>query len=232
MLTLKDVDAKYGQLQVLRSVSLNVSQGEIVSLLGANGAGKTSILKSITGGVNVTSGSVTFCGVDITGKRTDKVVKLGVAHVPENRRVFKNLKVEDNLMLGGFNFDTDKKMKERLAYVYELFPRLLERKEQIANTLSGGEQQMLAIGRALMMKPKLLIMDEPSQGLAPQIVELIFNALRTLQKQGNTILLVEQNIKQALKISDWGYIIKNGKIIMKGSSQDLLQLEDISNLYL
>ncbi|WP_308315063.1 ABC transporter ATP-binding protein [Bacillus sp. M6-12] len=232
MLTINNVDASYSKINVLKNVSLQVQKGEVVSFLGANGAGKTTTLKTITGGVTITHGSIVFEGKDITHLPPHKVVQLGIAHVPEGRRVFKNMSVEDNLLLGGVNFLKGNQIKEQVELVYEYFPRLLERKTQLAGTLSGGEQQMLAIGRGLIMKPKLLILDEPSQGLAPIIIEEIFNTIRNLSKTGLTILLVEQNIYQALSISDRGYVLKNGKIIMEDESEALLNDKNIRESYL
>jgi branched-chain amino acid transport system ATP-binding protein len=233
MLALDNVSARYDQLTVLKKITLHVNQGEAVSLLGANGAGKTSILRTITGGIVVSSGSIQFEGKDITKWPGYLIVRERIAHVPENRRVFKELSVEDNLILGGYLFSMSKSdLRERLEKVYSLFPRLRERTTQLAGTMSGGEQQMLAIGRGLMMDPKFIIMDEPSQGLAPKIVEEIFSAIRKLKQEGKTILLVEQNIFQALQISDRAYIIKNGEVIMEGKAEELLSRPDIKEAYL
>lgn len=233
MLALKDVYAKYDQLNVLRGISLHVEKGEIVSILGANGAGKTSILKTITGGITVTSGEIWFGEKEITSKPTYAVIREGISHVPENRRVFKDLSVEDNLIMGGFKFVRSKKeMDARMESIYEMFPRLRERKSQMAGTMSGGEQQMLAIGRGLLMQPKMLILDEPSQGLAPIIVEEIFAAIQRLGEEGRTIVLVEQNIFQALQISHRAYVIKSGEIWREGDAKSLLEREDIKEAYL
>lgn len=232
MLKLSKLSASYQQIRVLRDINLHVNKGEVVSLLGANGAGKTTLLKTITGGVNVNEGSILFNDKVITKMPTHKIVRLKIAHVPENRRVFKNLSVKDNLTLGGHLFAKGEEMQRRIQTIYEYFPRLEERKNQDAGTLSGGEQQMLAIGRALMMKPELIMLDEPSQGLAPLIVKEIFRVIQELSRTGLTILLVEQNIYQALRISDRGYVIKNGSIIMEGSSDELLSNESIKESYL
>lgn len=232
MLKLSKLSASYQQIRVLRDINLHVNKGEVVSLLGANGAGKTTLLKTITGGVNVNEGSILFNDKVITKMPTHKIVRLKIAHVPENRRVFKNLSVKDNLTLGGHLFAKGEEMQRRIQTIYEYFPRLEERKTQDAGTLSGGEQQMLAIGRALMMKPELIMLDEPSQGLAPLIVKEIFRVIQELSRTGLTILLVEQNIYQALRISDRGYVIKNGSIILEGSSDELLSNESIKESYL
>lgn len=232
MLKFENIHASYDNIHVLKEINLHVKKGELVSILGANGAGKTTTLKAITGGVTIKGGTVSFDGKNISNLPPHKIVQMGIAHVPENRRVFKNLTVEDNLQLGGINFLKGNEMKEQMEVMYDYFPRLRERKTQLAGTLSGGEQQMLAIGRGLMMKPKLLILDEPSQGLAPLIIEAIFNTIRDLSKTGLTILLVEQNMFQALSISDRGYVIKNGKIVMEDNSQALLADKSIQESYL
>jgi branched-chain amino acid transport system ATP-binding protein len=232
MLKLENLTASYQQIRVLREISLHVNKGEVVSLLGANGAGKTTLLKTITGGVTVNSGQIMFEDNLITKMPTHKIVRLKIAHVPENRRVFRNLSVKDNLVLGGYQFLKGEEIERQIKTVYEYFPRLEERKGQLAGTLSGGEQQMLAIGRALMMKPKLIILDEPSQGLAPLIIKEIFRVIQELSRTGLTILLVEQNIYQALHISNRGYVIKNGSIIMEGSASELLSNESIQEAYL
>jgi branched-chain amino acid transport system ATP-binding protein len=233
MLALKDIYARYDKLNVLKGISIHVDKGEVVSILGANGAGKTSILKTITGGISVTSGKIYFGEKDVTNLPAHAVVKEGIAHVPENRRVFRDLSVEDNLIMGGFKFTRSKKeLHAKIESIYEMFPRLRERKTQMAGTMSGGEQQMLAIGRGLMMSPKLMILDEPSQGLAPKIVEEIFEAIQRLGREGRTIVLVEQNIFQALQISNRAYVIKSGEIMMEGNAKELLAREDIKEAYL
>jgi branched-chain amino acid transport system ATP-binding protein len=232
VLKIEKVSASYNKISVLKEISLHVKKGELVSILGANGAGKTTTLKTITGGVTLNGGSVLFNEKEITKLPPHKIVQLGIAHVPENRRVFKNTTVEDNLLLGGMNFLKKNELKEQMELMYNYFPRLRERKSQLAGTLSGGEQQMLAIARGLMMKPKLLILDEPSQGLAPIIIEGIFSTIRELSRTGLTILLIEQNIFQALRISDRGYVMKNGKVIMENDSQALLSDKSIRESYL
>ncbi len=232
MLELDQVTASYRQIRVLRDLCLHVNKGEVVSLLGANGAGKTTLLNTIIGEVTVNSGTIRFNGGLITRLPTHKIVRLRIAHVPENRRVFRNLSVKDNLVLGGHLFVKGEEMNRQIDKVYAYFPRLEERQHQRAGTLSGGEQQMLAIGRALMMKPELIMLDEPSQGLAPLIVKEIFDVIQQLSQAGLTILLVEQNIYQALQISDRGYIIKNGAILIQGSSEQLLADGNLQEAYL
>ncbi|WP_102346327.1 ABC transporter ATP-binding protein [Bacillus sp. Marseille-P3661] len=232
MLELKDIHARYDQLTVLKGININIKEGEIISLLGANGAGKTSILKTITGGITITSGNVFYKEEKITSLPGFAVARKGISHVPENRRVFKDLNVEENLIIGGMKHTNKKELMKRIDTIYKLFPRLQERKKQLAGTMSGGEQQMLAIGRGIMMEPKLLILDEPSQGLAPKIVEEIFSSIKRLGEAGRTVILVEQNIFQALKISHRGYIVKNGQIIKEGIASDLLKDEEVREAYL
>ncbi|WP_309144672.1 ABC transporter ATP-binding protein [Bacillus sp. EB600] len=232
MLELNDIYARYEQVNVLKGINLHVEKGEVISLLGANGAGKTSILKTITGGITITSGKVVFEKEVIHTLPGYSVARKGIAHIPENRRVFKDLSVEDNLILGGVKHAKKKEYQKRIDEIYELFPRLNERKKQLAGTMSGGEQQMLAIGRGLMMEPKLIILDEPSQGLAPKIVEEIFKTIKNLGEEGRTIILVEQNIFQALQISHRGYVIKNGEIFMEGSARALRENEEMKEAYL
>jgi branched-chain amino acid transport system ATP-binding protein len=232
MLELNDIYARYDQLTVLKGITMQVNKGEVVSLLGANGAGKTSILRTITGGITITSGKVSFNGVNTTSLPGYAVVRKGISHVPENRRVFTELNVEENLIMGGAIHASKKEIKKRMEEVYEMFPRLRERKKQLSDTLSGGEQQMLAIGRGLMMQPQFMMLDEPSQGLSPKITEEIFEAIKQLGEAGRTIVLVEQNIFQALKISSRGYVVKNGGIIMEGKASDLLHNDELKEAYL
>jgi branched-chain amino acid transport system ATP-binding protein len=232
MLHLRDIHARYDQLAVLKGINLQVEKGEVVSLIGANGAGKSSILKTITGGITVSSGQILFEGKEITSKPGYAVAQKGIAHVPENRRVFKDLNVEENLVLGGVKHANKQEIRQRIEVIYALFPRLQERRKQMAGTMSGGEQQMLSIGRGLMMQPKLLILDEPSQGLAPKIVEEIFSVIKNLGEEGKTVILVEQNIFQALKISHRGYVVKNGEIIREGKASELMKLDEIKEAYL
>lgn len=231
MLSLKNVDLFYGGIHALQDVTIEVNEGEIVTLIGSNGAGKSTILKAISRLEDVRSGEIIFNNNDLLKLTADKVVGLGISHVPEGRKIFVKLNVEENLLMGAY-LRKDKKIDEDLKQVYNLFPRLQERKKQMGGTLSGGEQQMLAIGRALMGSPKLLMLDEPSMGLAPIIVEEIFNAIKELNKNGLTVLLVEQNANIALNISDIGYVIETGQIVIKGNSKELLHDDRVRKAYL
>ena len=233
MLEVKDLNVFYGNIHAIKGVSLHVNQGEIVSLIGANGAGKTTILQTISGLIRAKSGQILFEGEDITSLRAHKICKKGIAQVPEGRRVFANLTVSDNINLGAYTIrDTkENKKKDRKAF-YDKFPRMRERKYQAAGTLSGGEQQMLAMGRAIMNRPKLLILDEPSMGLSPIFVKEIFDTIKVLKKEGVTILLVEQNAKMALSIADRGYVLETGNIKLEGDSKELLRNENVKKAYL
>jgi len=232
MLELNGVNLFYGGIHALKNISLKVEEGEIVTLIGANGAGKSSTLKSISGIEKVKSGKIKLYDKDITALQAEQIVKLGVSHVPEGRRIFSSMTVMENLELGAYTRKDKAEVKKDYDKVFSIFPRLLERKEQLAGTLSGGEQQMLAIGRALMSKPKLLLLDEPSMGLAPIIVKEIFSIIKDINKEGTTILLVEQNAYMALQSADRAYIIRNGEIEMEGKAKDLMQNEEIKNAYL
>ncbi|MGB9699627.1 MAG: ABC transporter ATP-binding protein [Thermodesulfobacteriota bacterium] len=235
MLKVESVSAYYGSMPVLRNVSLHVSPGEIVTLLGANGAGKSTLLKVISGICPAAKGKLFFNGQNITGLSTEQILRLGVGQVPEGRQIFAPLSVLDNLILGAYVrfFQDDKKNIWRdLENVFELFPILKERAKQRAGTLSGGEQQMLAIGRTLMAKPKLLLLDEPSMGLAPRITNDILRIIKSLREKSTTILLVEQNAQAALKIADRGYVLETGRIILEGESHDLLHNKEVQRAYL
>lgn len=235
MLKIKNLEAGYGKLRVLKKISLHVDPGEIVTLIGANGAGKTTLLSTITGLVRPTSGEILLQGENVEELATDKIVFKGCSLVPEGRQVFVTMTVEENLVLGGYpqHKKGNKKFRNYLDYIYELFPVLLERKDQLAGTLSGGEQQMLAMGRALMAKPALIMLDEPSTGLAPLIVKAIFNVIKKLrEEEGNTVLLIEQNANAALGIADRGYVMETGKIILQGPAEDLLANKDVQRAYL
>lgn len=230
MLSVKDLNVSYGAIHAIHDVSLDVNDGEIVSLIGANGAGKTTILHTITGLKKAQSGSVTYNNTDLLKTEPSKIITLGMAHVPEGRHIFPGMTVEENLEMGAYirKDDLSASMKE----VYERFPRLKERRRQLAGTLSGGEQQMLAVGRALMSKPSILLMDEPSMGLSPLLVKEIFSIIKEVHKQGITVLLVEQNAKMALSISDRAYVLETGHISMSGAADELLNDEQVKKAYL
>ena len=232
MLEIKDLKVSYGMIQAIKGISFEVNKGEVIALIGANGAGKTTILHTITGLLNADSGSVTYEGKDITRMPGHKIVSMGIAHVPEGRRVFANMTVLQNLKLGAYTRKDKAEIAETLEMVYTRFPRLKERKNQLAGTLSGGEQQMLAMARALMSKPKLIMMDEPSMGLSPILVEQIFSIISELRESGVTILLVEQNANKALKITDRAYVLETGKITLSGTGRELLEKEEVKKAYL
>ena len=232
MLEVRDLQVYYGMIHVIKGISFNVNQGEVIALIGANGAGKTTTLHTITGLLAPKSGSVLFEGKDITKVPAHKIVSMGMAHVPEGRRVFAELSVYENLKMGAYTRKDKKEIEESLANVYKRFPRLEERKNQMAGTLSGGEQQMLAMGRALMSKPKIILMDEPSMGLSPIFVNEIFDIIRAVSESGTTVLLVEQNAKKALSISDRAYVLETGTITMSGKAKDLLEDEAVKKAYL
>ena len=231
MLKIDDINVYYGAIHAIKGVSFEVHEGEIVTLIGANGAGKSTILQTISGLLHSKTGSITFEGESIMTVPAHKIVAKGLAHVPEGRRVFANLTVEENLEMGAFT-QPKSSIPAAIEDVYQRFPRLRERKKQSVGTLSGGEQQMLAMGRALMSKPKLLMLDEPSMGLAPLLVEQVFDIIKELHKAGTTILLVEQNAKMALSIADRAYVLETGRISMSGNAQDLLKDEGVKKAYL
>ena len=232
MLEVRDLQVYYGMIHAIKGISFDVNQGEVIALIGANGAGKTTTLHTITGLLAPKSGSVLFEGKDITKVPAHKIVSMGMAHVPEGRRVFAELSVYENLKMGAYTRKDKKEIEESLANVYKRFPRLEERKNQMAGTLSGGEQQMLAMGRALMSKPKIILMDEPSMGLSPIFVNEIFDIIRAVSESGTTVLLVEQNAKKALSISDRAYVLETGTITMSGKATDLLEDEAVKKAYL
>ena len=232
MLEIKDLYVNYGMIAALKGISFEVNEGEVIALIGANGAGKTTTLHTITGLLHAKSGSITFNGVELTKTPAHKIVEMGIAHVPEGRRIFQNLTVLDNLKLGAFTRKDKENISKDIEMVYERFPRLAERKTLIAGTLSGGEQQMLAMGRAMMSEPKLLMLDEPSMGLAPILVEQIFDIIRELHKAGATILLVEQNAQMALQVANRAYVLETGKITLSGSGKELLESDSIKKAYL
>ena len=232
MLEVRDLQVYYGMIHAIKGISFDVNQGEVIALIGANGAGKTTTLHTITGLLAPKSGSVLFEGKDIMKVPAHKIVSMGMAHVPEGRRVFAELSVYENLKMGAYTRKDKKEIEESLANVYKRFPRLEERKNQMAGTLSGGEQQMLAMGRALMSKPKIILMDEPSMGLSPIFVNEIFDIIRAVSESGTTVLLVEQNAKKALSISDRAYVLETGTITMSGKAKDLLEDEAVKKAYL
>ena len=230
LLEVKDLHVNYGAIAAIKGIDLHVARGEVVTILGANGAGKTTTLRTISGLLKAASGSIVFDGRELSKLQAHEIVALGMSHSPEGRRVFSTLSVEENLMMGAYTLK--KYDQATLDWIYEILPRLKERRKQLAGTLSGGEQQMLAIGRAIMSKPKLLILDEPSLGLAPVLVKVIFKAIKAIAKSGVTVLLVEQNAKAALKLADRGYVLELGKITHTGSSEELLNSEVIQEAYL
>lgn len=232
LLKVNDLNVHYGAIHAIKGISFEVNEGEIVSLIGANGAGKTTTLHSISGLLKSSGGSVEFMNKNITGLTADKIVRFGVGHVPEGRRVFQELTVHENLELGAFAVNDKVFIKNEYERVMELFPRLKERRKQLAGTLSGGEQQMLAMGRALMSNPKMLLLDEPSMGLAPIIVKDIFEIIKSCNDEGMTVLLVEQNAKMALSISNRAYVLETGKIVMSGDADKLLNDDNVKKAYL
>jgi branched-chain amino acid transport system ATP-binding protein len=232
MLELKGIDAGYGAFQALFGISMQVKAGEAVAVIGANGAGKTTLLRVLSGMLPASAGTMTMEGTDLRTTPAHKIIELGVAHVPENRRLFPRLSVEDNLRLGAFIPTARTQFAERLDYVYGLFPRLKERRAQLAGTMSGGEQQMCAIGRALMSKPKLVLLDEPSMGLAPVIVQQVFELVRRIRSEGYTVLIVEQNVSQVLKVVDRAYLLEVGRIERSGSAAELAASDDIRKAYM
>ena len=232
MLSVNNLQVHYGMIQAIKDVSFEVNEGEVIALIGANGAGKTTILHTVSGLLQPTQGSVVFEGQDITKVPAHKIVSLGMAHVPEGRRVFAQLTVLENLKLGAYTRKDKNEMEETLQMIYKRFPRLEERKNQIAGTLSGGEQQMLAMGRALMSHPKIILMDEPSMGLSPIFVEEVFKIIRDISAEGVTVLLVEQNAKKALNIADRAYVLETGNIILQGDAKKLMNDESVKKAYL
>ena len=232
MLEVKDLQVSYGMIQAIKGISFEVNQGEVIALIGANGAGKTTILHTVTGLLDPKAGSIMFEGQDITKVPAHKIVSMGMAHVPEGRRVFAQLSVYDNLKMGAYTRKDKNEIEESLEMVYKRFPRLEERKNQMAGTLSGGEQQMLAMGRALMSKPKIILMDEPSMGLSPIFVNEIFDIIQEVSASGTTVLLVEQNAKKALSIADRAYVLETGNIALEGDAKVLMNDDSIKKAYL
>ena len=232
MLQLQSLDAGYGSFQALFGISLEVNAGEAVAVIGPNGAGKTTLMRVISGLIRPIRGGMQMEGVDLVATPPHRIVELGIAHVPENRRLFPRMTVEDNLRMGGFVAAARPKFRDRLDFVYQLFPRLRERRQQLAGTLSGGEQQMCAIGRALMSEPRLLLLDEPSAGLAPVVVQQVFGLVDRIRASGLTVLIVEQNVRQVLRIVDRAYLLEAGTLRASGGAGELLQSETIREAYL
>lgn len=231
-LEIKGLKVRYGAIEALKGIDIEVKEGDVVALLGANGAGKTTTLRKISGIIDSAEGSINFYGTDISKMEPDKIAKLGIAQSPEGRQIFRDLTVEENLRIGSFTIKDKEQIKKNFERVYNYFPLLKEREFQMASTLSGGEQQMLAIGRALMSSPKILLLDEPSLGLAPLIVQDIFKIIDEIRGDGKTILIVEQNALQTLKIADYAYVMELGKIYKEGPAKDLINDEDLINAYL
>ena len=232
MLEVKNLHVHYGMIEAIKGIDFEVNKGEVIALIGANGAGKTTTLHTVTGLLPATSGTITFEGKDITKTPGHKIVSLGMAHVPEGRRVFAQLSVYENLLMGAYTRKDKNEIQDTLGVVYSRFPRLEERKNQLAGTLSGGEQQMLAMGRALMSHPSIILMDEPSMGLSPIFVNEIFDIIREVSAGGTTVLLVEQNAKKALSIADRAYVLETGKIVLSGDAKELMNNEAIKKAYL
>ena len=233
MLEIKDLRVKYGGIVALDGISMKVPEGKIITLVGANGAGKSTTLRSITKLVTPASGSIIYDGKELTHKNTQDIVKMGITLVPEGRHVFDDMTVDENLMIGAYLRKDKENFKKDIAFIHEMFPRLKERAKQLSGTLSGGEQQMVAVGRALMSNPKVMMMDEPSLGLAPLVIKDIFDIIKKVNKEkGMTILLIEQNANAALKIADYGYVMETGKIRLEGTGQELLANEQVKELYL
>jgi branched-chain amino acid transport system ATP-binding protein len=232
MLKVDKIKVHYGGIIALHEVTFEVKEGEVVAMVGANGAGKSTSLKAIVGAVSPVSGKIEFHGTDITGEKSAKIVQRGITYVPEARHIFGPLTVEENLLLGAFTTDSKQEIEEGLDHVYKLFPILKDRGKQRGETLSGGEQQMLAIGRGLMIRPKLLMLDEPSLGLMPKLVTEVFEAISLLKKEGQTILLVEQNVREALELADRGYILQTGRTIDSGRGKELLESEIVKKAFL
>ncbi|WFA08621.1 ABC transporter ATP-binding protein [Tissierella sp. Yu-01] len=232
MLTINDLHVSYGGIKAIRGIDLKIEDGKIVTLIGANGAGKSSTLRAIMNLVKKEKGTIEYDGEDLTNLKTQDIVKKGIALSPEGRRIFPNLTVEENLILGAYTVKDKSAIQKQMDKMYDLFPRLKERTWQKAGTLSGGEQQMLAVARALMIKPKILMLDEPSLGLAPLLVKDIFDIIKQINQQGNTILLIEQNAKKSLEVADYGYVIETGSIVLEGEGQNLLNNEKVKEAYL
>ena len=232
LLEVKDLRVSYGVIEAIKGISFEVNEGEIVTLIGANGAGKTTTMQSVMGLIHPKSGTITFDGADIFGMSTHKILRLGMTQVPEGRRIFSELTVYENLLMGAYIEKNREKIKKDMEEIYEIFPRLYERRTQVAGTLSGGEQQMLAMGRAMMSHPRLLMLDEPSMGLSPRLVDQIFSMIKKFHDNGTTILLVEQNAGKSLAISDRAYVLETGRIVLSGTGRELMESEEVKKAYL
>lgn len=232
MLEVRDLQVYYGVIQAIKNVSFSVEEGEIIALIGANGAGKTTILQTITGLIPAKNGEIMYEGVNLQKIPAHKIVAMGLAHVPEGRRVFSQLTVYENLLMGAYTRSDKNEVEDSLQHVFKSFPRLEERKKQMAGTLSGGEQQMLAMGRALMSKPRIILLDEPSMGLSPILVEEVFDIIQNINKAGTTVLLVEQNAKKALSIANRAYVLETGNIVLEGDAKELMDNESVKKAYL
>ncbi|MDR1322201.1 MAG: ABC transporter ATP-binding protein [Gracilibacteraceae bacterium] len=232
MLELENIHVYYGAIHALKGIAFRVDEGEIVTLIGSNGAGKSTTLKTISGLLRPKEGAMTYLGKDLTVAGAPDIVRMKLSHVPEGRRIFANMTVRENLDLGAYQRRNAQAIKADIEHVFELFPRLKERRTQVAGTLSGGEQQMLAIGRAIMSQPRLLLLDEPSMGLAPILVQQIFDIIRAINREGTTILLVEQNARMALSVADRAYVLETGRIVLSGSAGDLMNSPEVSKAYL
>ncbi len=232
MLTIKDLYVNYGTLQIIQGVSMDIQEGEMISLVGSNGAGKTTLLKTISGLKIPESGKILWNGEDITGCSPDKIVAKGIVQIPEGRKLFPQMTVEENLILGSYLKEAKRHRKETLAYVYEMLPDLLKKAKKPAGSLSGGQQQMVAIGRGLMACPKVLIFDEPSIGLSPLLTDTMFEIIKKIKESGTTVMLVEQNVQNALRMADRGYVLEQGRIVMEGKAKDLLENEELKRSYL
>ena len=232
MLTIKDLYVNYGTLQIIQGVSMDIQEGEMISLVGSNGAGKTTLLKTISGLKIPESGKILWNGEDITGCSPDKIVAKGIVQIPEGRKLFPQMTVEENLILGSYLKEAKRHRKETLAYVYEMLPDLLKKAKKPAGSLSGGQQQMVAIGRGLMACPKVLIFDEPSIGLSPLLTDTMFEIIKKIKESGTTVMLVEQNVQNALRMADRGYVLEQGRIEMEGKAKDLLENEELKRSYL
>lgn len=232
MLEVRSIYCSYGNIEVIKGISFDIPKGKIVALIGANGAGKTTTLRAVSGLIKVTKGSIKYKGQEISNRPANSIVSMGIAHVPEGRQVFPELSVHDNLLLGGYSVKDKSLVKSRIEEIYSHFPRLCERADQLSGTLSGGEQQMMAIGRALVSNPELLLLDEPSMGLSPKLVGEVFDIIEDIRDRGTTILLVEQNAHMALEIADYAYVLQTGEVVLSGTGSEIAKNEEVRRAYL